>query len=305
MPRTISTYRYPQTHPEGAPFVLFTQHRASYGGIGNRTNSAVQATADIVLTEEGSVSLYMPMGVSVNDNMVYDTVSTGILGSAIANGVASFSEADLSSIMENPGQIPEALSDVVSRAGDDFAGIATGVGGAVTGATAAGIGGAFSSSSGITKMIGAALGGAAIGIGANTAFQEANKSLQASLNPREFMLFKAPGMRQFQLSFRFIPDSETEAAVVEQIIKWFRKGMYPEVSEYGFAYKFPNAFQIQFRNTRGIPRMPEMFLETASTTYNPNSMSYYEVNNRPVEVTLSLTFKELQPLNKDMIEEGF
>lgn len=305
MPRTISTYRYPQTHPEGAPFVLFTQHRASYGGVGNRSNSAVQATADIVMTEEGSVSLYMPMGVSINDNMVYDTVSTGILGTAIANGVSMFNETDLNAIMDNPGDIPEILSDVVSRAGDDFTGIATSVGGAVTGATAAGIGGAFSSSSGIRKMIGAALGGAAIGIGANTAFQEANKSLQASLNPREFMLFKSPGLRQFSLAFRFIPDSETEAATVEEIVKWFRKGMYPEVSEFGFAYKFPNAFQIQFRNTRGVPRLPEMFLESATTTYNPNSMSYYEVNNRPVEVTLSLQFKELQPLNKDMIDEGF
>lgn len=305
MARTISTYRYPQKHPDGAPFVLFTQHRASYGGVGNVTNSAAQATADIVLVEEGSVSLYMPMGVSINDNMVYDTVSTGILGSAIANGVAGYNSGDLDAILENPSQIPEALADAVDRAGRDITGVGTSVGGIAAGGTAATLGGAFSSSSGLGRLVRSALGGAAIGVGTNIGLQEANKSLQASLNPREFMLFKSPGLRQFSLSFRFIPESEGEARTVDEIVKWFRKGMYPDVSNFGFAYSFPNAFQIQFRNTTGIPRLPEMFLESAATSFNPNSMSYYEQGNRPVEVTLSLQFKELQPLNKSMIDGGF
>lgn len=302
MAKRISTIRYPIKHPDGAPFALFTQHRASYGGTGNVSNSAVQATEDVVMIEEGSVSLYMPMGVSIADNMVYDTVSTGLLGTAIAGGVSAYNNDTLSRIMENPTGV---AGEVFDQAQGDIAGVGTAYGGIAAGASAGALGGAFSGSSGASKILKAALGGAAIGIGVNTGLQEFNKSIQASLNPREFMLFKSPGLRSFSLSFRFIPDSRSEAINVENIVKFFRKGMYPEVSEYGYAYAFPNAFQIQFRNTTGIPKLPEMFLESASVGYNPNSMSFYEIDNRPVEVTLSLSFKELQPLNKQMIDEGF
>ena len=59
-------------------------------------------------------------------------------------------------------------------------------------------------------------------------------------------------------------------------------------------------------NLQGIPLVPEMFLESASTTWNPNSMSYLrDVNNRPVELNLSLEFKELMPLTRESIKAGF
>ena len=71
------------------------------------------------------------------------------------------------------------------------------------------------------------------------------------------------GIREFGFTFEFVPDSTEEAEIVDDIILFFRKNLYPEYSNYdqegepGFkadgsispadriAYKFPTLFKIQ------------------------------------------------------------
>ena len=65
--------RYPQrSEADDSPFILFTRHRASY-------DSASTSTGQIQLTTNEHVALYMPMGININDNMVFDyTFKRGI-----------------------------------------------------------------------------------------------------------------------------------------------------------------------------------------------------------------------------------
>ena len=299
--------RYPETmgSTSGSPFVMFSRHRAVYADAANNGIAAsqknikglVSGTVDdggIQMIEAGKVAMYVPMGIAFGDNMMYDTVGTGALGTLISNTGDLIDSDSISEALDKASAQLNSFTNDITAAGRSSGGIAAGT-------AAAGVAKSLKGT-GFVKTL---LAGSAVGLGTNVAMQEASKSWQTGINPREFLLFKAPSMRAFSLSFRFIPSSLKESESVVDIIKFFREGMYPEVSSSGFAYNFPDAFSLEFNNVEGVPLLPEMYLESATTTYNPNSMSYYKHGNRPVEVLLSLSFKEIQPLNRQLVKAGF
>lgn len=267
--------RYPNSVEQtDDPFVLFTKHRAKYNNRGNT------ARVDMITTDH--VSLYMPMGFAINDQAVFETAATGAIGGAAS---ALLSGAD-------PTNVTRA--DVTAIAMNSAEQLGTAAGGVAGSLVPGRVGG----------IVGGILGAVGAGTVAQAAAQEYNKQAQVSVNPREFMLYKSPGMRNFSFRFRFIPDSEGESKVAEEIVKWFRRGMYPTAAGQ-YSFNFPDAFQIEIKNMQGIPKLPEVFLESCSVTFNPNSMSYFKQNNRPVEINLSLEFKELQPITRENVNEGF
>lgn len=123
-------------------------------------------------------------------------------------------------------------------------------------------------------------------------------------NPREFMMFKSPGIRTFSFSFTFIPQSKSEADSVPEIIKFFRSAAYPE--ETPLEYIFPDTFNITYQQANeGIIKIPELACTSVSVVYNPNSISFFKNNGMPVETTLELSFTELRPVNRTLVEEGY
>jgi len=143
---------------------------------------------------------------------------------------------------------------------------------------------------------------AASAVGAGDVYNRANQRVP---NPQEFMLFKSPGMRSFSFSFTFVPQSETEANTVPRIIQFFRKSAYP-VELDSLEYQFPDTFSISYQQSPDdIIRMPELACTGVSVTYNPNSMSYFTNGNQPVETTMELSFTELRPISRSLVEEGF
>jgi hypothetical protein len=143
---------------------------------------------------------------------------------------------------------------------------------------------------------------AARGFGAGDVYNRANQRVP---NPQEFMLFKSPGMRSFSFSFTFVPQSQTEADTVPRIIKFFRVAAYP-VELDSLEYQFPDTFAISFQQSPDdIIRMPELACTGVSVTYNPNSMSYFTNGNQPVETTMELSFTELRPISRSLVEQGF
>ncbi|RPG31802.1 MAG: hypothetical protein CBB72_011590 [Muricauda sp. TMED12] len=307
----MPTLTYPQkSFAEGAPFVLFKAMKATYDNASSppqdktygsrqeymravdRQKAAEAAEKKTLKHSETDtmVAMYMPLNFSVGDSVVYDSVETGIIGSIVGSVVDE-------SISQNMTDLYNNFSNI---ANPDTSAIATTYGPAATGATIAALGKRFGAS-GLASIIGGAAGIGAMQIAAN----EVRKQTQAVINPRQFMLFKSPNMRSFSMEFRFIPESAGESDSVISIIKHFRQAMYPELSDSGFTYTFPNAFQLEFVNIDGIPKLPELVLTAVNTTYNPNSMSYFKQNKRPVEINMSLQFSELQPMHKEMIAGGF
>ena len=132
-------------------------------------------------------------------------------------------------------------------------------------------------------------------------------------NPNTRALFKQVNLRQFQFTFKLIPTSESEAANIPEIIKYFRTEMYPENITYGdlaLGYKFPNKFQIQFQTGGNdlVTKLSDCYLEAFQTNYNPSNAAFLQRGSSPAhfsETDISLTFMEARTLSKDDIAQGF
>ena len=148
---------------------------------------------------------------------------------------------------------------------------------------------------GTGRSIISALGGGLGGV--------SQRSFQRVTNPREFMLFNSPNIRDFSFSFRFVPHSFKEALDVPAIIQFFRLAAYP--NEDGLEYEFPDVFNISYKQGgSGVIKLPELACTSINVTYNPNSISYFVDNGIPVEITLELSFTELRPISRRQVARG-
>jgi len=242
-----------------APWILFASKRPTF----NRRANDIKESA----TGE-SVGLYFPTGVSVSDELNYDTESLGALTGTAVNAMEG------------------NKSGAAGVTKDNVLGLAEST----------------------LKRIGAG----AVGAGAAL-----SRGRQKVTNPQEFMLFNSPGMRSFSFSFSFLPQSQKEADTIPLIIKFFRRAAYP-VELNTLEYEFPDTFAISYsQSSDDIIRMPEVACTSVGVTYNPNSMSFFNRagqpvgdfagtrSNQPVETTLELSFTELRPISRSLVEEGF
>jgi len=215
-----------------------------------------------------SVGLYFPTGLNISDDLNYDTGELGLLSNAAINRISSGGGGAGGSTLDN-------IKDLVTTTAKE----------------------STANAGGRAKRKAASI------IGAESAY---NRATQTVSNPQEFMLFNSPGMRSFSFSFSFLPQSQSEADTVPQIIRFFRRAAYP-VELNTLEYQFPNTFAVSYSEgtSNNIIKMPELACTSVGVTYNPNSMSYFTRGNQPVETTLELSFTELRPISRSLVEEGF
>lgn len=268
----IGNLRYPtDLNGQGNPWVTFITLRPQYADAG---------TIDVDTTGD-SVSMYIPTSYTVSDSIRYETQQEGLLGVALdtITGTNNLS-----------------MNDVQSTAAQ-FANTGVAAGAAGLGKLVAGNAGA------LTGLL--AGGGSEVSGNIQARIQRARRRV---MNPREYMLFKAPEMREFPFSFSFIPQTEQEAKDVPKIIQFFREAAYPALHTEGIDYVFPDAFKIVFGgfgDPQPLIRIPEVVCTSVSVTYNPNSISYFRYNNTPVEISIELGFSELKPISKQNVAQGF
>ncbi len=225
---------------------------------------------------DGSVTLYLPPGLEFKDG-----VDFGETDLAISGGFAEQGESLLSAISADGQSFIEGLKGDVSSQSGPLA--------RLIGSQAAQLN--------PTKLAGA----------------QAAAQVQAgvAINPNTRVLFKRVNLRQFAFSFKLIGKNSEEARDIENIVKFFRRQLYPEtfdVSGVGVGYKFPEKFNIKisYQGSEGEwspPKIKDCYLRDVSTTYNSSSMAFHK-DGRPVEIDLSLSFMESAALERKDIEEG-
>lgn len=211
-----------------------------------------------------SVAMYIPLGFSVADSLQYSTFEEGLIGGAISRFLEENEGADVSGM------------DTMRSLGSTVGGTASDLADPRRAASLAG--------ENVRALV--------------------DRNAGRVSNPREFMLFKAPSLRSFSFSFRFVPENESEARTVPNIIKFFRSAAYPGKQNF-LDYTVPNVFSIQFKNTSSMIRLPQLACTSVSTSYNPTSISYLREDNMPSEITLELGFQELTALTKENVQVGF
>lgn len=230
----------------------------------------------------GRVALYMPPSIQIADTANYDAMSRQALSLAreVNKSIRGLGEGDLKFGHEGEAGI---LASAI--AGETIMG-----GGLVGGAAGA---------VGISSMAGSAAFGEVIKLTGD----EELRTLGKALNPNEYMQFKSINLRQFNLSFKFLPDSVKESNDVEQIIKMFRKAMYP-IEHSNLTMTVPDILEIQFHNVAGMVKMPELALTNVNLTYNPNAASFFKHSGHPVEISMDITLQELYPIHRAEVEKG-
>ena len=131
--------------------------------------------------------------------------------------------------------------------------------------------------------------------------------------PRLELAFKGIPKRSFQYDFKMIPKSAEEAEEIQKIIKGFKLNMLPEmVSGVANRLTMPNTFDIQYMYNGGensyLHKISTCVLETMNVTYGGDRYKTFEANANgapPVEVSISLAFKEMDLITREKANQGF
>tara|TARA_R110000824_G_scaffold124736_1_gene283517 strand:- start:270 stop:1469 length:1200 start_codon:yes stop_codon:yes gene_type:complete len=120
--------------------------------------------------------------------------------------------------------------------------------------------------------------------------------------------FESVDYRTFNFRHTFMPKSREEANNVRNIIRMFKFHMMPEMGFKNLFFIYPSEFEIKyyFKNQENIyfDRISTCVLEDMSVEYGGDIFATF-ANGNPVEVNMSLKFKELELMTKERIKEGF
>ena len=153
----------------------------------------------------------------------------------------------------------------------------------------------------------AALSGAAIGaLGSNVSPQSViSRSTGQILNNNLELLFQGVNLRTFPYSITFSPRGPEEARIVKDIIRRLKTSMAPKAGEFdgtagGIFIQSPDVFQLKFLKDDVDHPFLHSFklcaLTGMSVNYtNAGTYTSYE-DGTPVNIRMSLTFKELNPI---------
>ena len=179
--------------------------------------------------------------------------------------------------------------------------------------------GDFLSGAGAEAVIRGTVGGAAnipkaagINMDAGAAFEATSKKV---MNPFKEQLFKSIGFRKFSFTYSFAPRNPGEYQNVDQIIQLFKYHMHPTVSDTDMFLIYPSEFSIEFehrnedgsvtRNTN-MPKVSSCILENCKVTYGPDGafQTFQNSGGKPTEITMELSFAELETLTANRISQG-
>jgi hypothetical protein len=131
--------------------------------------------------------------------------------------------------------------------------------------------------------------------------------------PRMELAFKGIPKRSFQYDFKMIPKSAAEAEEIQKIIKGFKLNMLPEmVAGTANRLTMPNTFDISYMyngaDNQYLHKISTCVLETMSVSYGGDRYKTFESNANgapPVEVSITLAFKEMDLITRELANQGF
>ncbi len=141
------------------------------------------------------------------------------------------------------------------------------------------------------------------------AFKAGAQLLSTPINPAVEVLFSTKKLRNFDFQFLFAPRNEAESENLKGIIKTLRFHASPELNHMGFTWIPPADFDITFfkhgEENLNIMRINTCVLDAIQVQYSPSGVYSTFSNGHPVSVQMSLHFRELEPVHKERVIQGF
>lgn len=144
----------------------------------------------------------------------------------------------------------------------------------------------------------------------NDALKLLLRSQGLAFNPNLQLLFDGINFREYQMAFTFTPYSKQEADTVAKIIEMFKKHSAPRLNSGGGGMFFvpPSIFEPKFyfagRENRKINRIAKSVITSVDVNYAPNGFSTYG-DGAPVQTQLTIQFKEIELITRELIENGY
>jgi hypothetical protein len=132
-------------------------------------------------------------------------------------------------------------------------------------------------------------------------------SSRTKTNPFREVLFESVDYRTFNFRYKFFPKNKSESQKVFKIIEMLKIHMHPELTSGKLFYIYPSEFDIQYyfkdKENNYINKFAKCALTDMSVEYGGDQFATFE-DGSPVEVGINLTFKELEQMTSEGIEEN-
>ena len=141
--------------------------------------------------------------------------------------------------------------------------------------------------------------------------QAISKTSGVAANPKKEQIFKSVNHREFTFTYQFFSRSPEEAQAVHNIIKLFKMHMHPEykINTGNFLYVYPSEWDIYYYNNgvenMNVHRHTSCVLTNMNVRYTPLGQYVSFADGAPTQVDVTLNFRELALLSKELIEDGF
>ena len=125
------------------------------------------------------------------------------------------------------------------------------------------------------------------------------------MNPNMELLFKGVQLRKFDFAFSLAPRDETESETIKKMIRIFKINMNSSNSSNdskssGLFIKSPNVFQLTYKtgskSHRYLHKFKPMALVAMGVDYTATGTYATYEDTTPVQMALTLSFKELNPI---------
>lgn len=246
-------------------------------------------TSTIRNKESGSIMnpiayIHLPIPKQLSDGNSIDW------GADRLNPFAGMAAGAIQDFIKNPGDIGKILSDAYNSS----------IGAVKTGELQQG-----TISAVVSKIISST--------GGNVGFSNVlSRTTGAVINPNLELLFNSVNLREFSFTFDFAPRDAYEGQIVKQIIKTIKKSMSAKTNVFGapgsgFLIGSPDVFEIKYKSGNGDHPFLNAFKTCAlidmrlDYTASGNYSTYSD--GTPVHTSMSLTFKELNPIYAEDYDE--
>jgi len=145
----------------------------------------------------------------------------------------------------------------------------------------------------------------------NAAARVLLNSMGYVFNPQEQVLFEGINFRTFSMSFTLTPFSAPEANEIKNIIKAFRRNAAPTIASGGAGFFFipPSVFDVTFMygnsENPNINKLKRCVLTDVNVNYAPNGTWSTHNDGSPVQTGLTLSFKEIELVDRKDVESGY
>jgi len=145
-------------------------------------------------------------------------------------------------------------------------------------------------------------------------FGDVGGTLQSTMaqvpNPFRAQLFKAMGFRQFAFDYSFLPKNGDELREVEKIIYTFKRFMHPTLGKEKFIMSYPAEFTIAFYHKKQTNdhmfKISNCALTNVSVDYGGTDFTTFRNDpGGPSEISMRLSFVELEMMTRERIEDGY